>query len=163
MLAISLRLVALLIAFPVACFAGEPVFTPPSGYVENAPDGEFECPKGMRPMLTRKEFRQFALRNEVWPQDDSVDLSPASWSAGTVVHRPPSSSFRPGGKKPRPFRAKAYVLVGSSGEVLGKTVVCSSRPEYAPAILDYLDLFEYEPSRYKGRGLNTLLLMDFEF
>ena len=139
----------------------EPVFTAPEGYMESAQAGYFPCKKGMKALSTHAEFRRFAHRNEVWPQEDGVDLSRASWSAARVVHVP-VVDFAFAGKARRGFRAQVYVLVDGEGQVLDKLVTCTTAPAYNDALLALIDGFRFEPSRYKERGLRSLIPVDFE-
>ena len=139
----------------------EPVFTAPADYVELAPAGLRGCARGMQSMVSHVDFRRFASRNEVWPQEDGVDLSPESWSAGRAVHKP-TIDFRTADKARRRFMAEVYVLVGPSGKVLDKLVTCSSDPAYNADLLKTIDLFTFEPSRYKGQDLNTLMPVKYE-
>ena len=163
--AMSLALgVVMLPALPVAAADAvlkEPVFSAPERYVESAPEGYFPCKKGMKALSTHADFRKFAQRNEVWPQEDGVDLSRASWSAARVVHMP-TVDFAFAGKARRGFRAQVYVLVNGDGQVLDKLVTCSSAPAYNEALLALIDGFRFEPSRYKGRGLHSVMPVDFE-
>ncbi|HRN62211.1 MAG TPA: hypothetical protein PLF73_07110 [Luteimonas sp.] len=138
----------------------EPVFTAPADYVASAPDGMRPCPKGMPSLITSAEFRQFALRNEVWPQEDGVDLSRESWSGGRVAHVP-TVDFSFAGKARRGFKAQVWVLVDGNGQVLDKVVTCSTAPAYNEPLLALIDGFRFEPSRYKGRGLNSVMPVDF--
>ena len=139
----------------------EPVFTAPEAYVESAPAGYFPCQKGLTALVTHAEFRRFAYRNEVWPQEDGVDLSRASWSAARML-RVPTMNFAFAGKARHGFRAQVYVLVDGEGQVLDKLVTCSTAPVYNDALLALIDGFRFEPSRYKGRGLHSVMPVDFE-
>jgi hypothetical protein len=139
----------------------EPVFSAPSDYMESVPEGFFPCRKGLQPLLTHAGFRTFAFRNEVWPQEDGVDLSRASWSAGRVAHAP-RVDFAFAGKERRGFKAQVYVLVDGEGQVLDKVVTCSTAPAHNAPLLALIDGFRFEPSRYKGRGLNSVMPVEFE-
>ena len=108
--------------------ASELVLTPPLGYVENAPKGNFECARGMRPMITRVDFRRFALRNQVWQQEESVDYS--GWTTGRTLSKP-SVGFVKGRLK-----AQVYVLVAGDGKLLDKVVTCSSEPKYNDRVVE---------------------------
>jgi len=156
--------VVVLLALPVAAAdaaSKDPVFNAPERYVESAPEGYFPCKKGMKALATHADFRKFAQRNEVWPQEDGVDLSRASWSAARVVHVP-TVDFAFAGKARRGFQAQVYVLVNGDGQVLDKLVTCSTAPAYNEALLALIDGFRFEPSRYKGRGLHSVMPVDFE-
>ncbi len=163
--ATTLALVAVaLLGLPVAAADAvlkDPVFTAPERYVESAPEGYCPCKKGMKALATHAEFRRFAHRNEVWPQEDGVDLSRASWSAARVLHVP-AMDFAFAGKARRGFQAQVYVLVDGDGQVLDKLVTCSKAPAYNDALLALIDGFRFEPSRYKGRGLHSVMPVDFE-
>jgi hypothetical protein len=139
----------------------EPVFSTPPDYMDAVPEGFLPCRKGLQPQVTHAEFRKFAFRNEVWPQEDGVDLSRASWSAGRVAHAP-RVDFGFAGKNRRGFKAQVYVLVGGDGQVLDKVVTCSTAPAHNVPLLALVDGFRFEPSRYKGRGLNTVMPVEFE-
>lgn len=139
----------------------EPVFSAPSDYLEAVPEGFFPCRKGLERQVTHAEFRKFAFRNEVWPQEDGVDMSRASWSAGRVAQAP-RVDFGFAGKARRGFKAQVYVLVDGEGRVLDKMVTCTTASAYNTALLATLDGFRFEPSRYKGRGLTTLMPVEFE-
>jgi len=139
----------------------EPVFTAPEGYVESAQAGYLPCKDGMKALVTHAEFRKFGFRNEVWPQEDGVDLSDASWSAARATHVP-VVNFAFAGKARRGFQAQVYVLVDGDGQVLDKLVTCSTAPAYNDALLALIDGFRFEPSRYKGRGLHSVMPVDFE-
>ncbi|MBL8256619.1 hypothetical protein J2X02_002461 [Pseudoxanthomonas japonensis] len=138
----------------------EPVFSAPPDYMDAVPEGFFPCRKGLEPQMTHAEFRKFAFRNEVWPQEDGVDLSRASWSAGRVIHAP-RVDFGFAGKARRGFKAQAYVLVDGEGRILDKVVTCSTAPAYNAQLMALLDGFRFEPSRYRGRGLTTLMPVEF--
>jgi len=112
-------------------------------------------------MVSHADFRRFAVRNEVWPQEAGTDLSRQSWSAGRVVHKP-DLDFRTADKPHRRFRAEVYVLVGAGGKVLDKKVTCSSDPTYNEQLLKAIDLFVFEPSRYNGRELNTMMPVGYD-
>ena len=139
----------------------EPVFTAPADYVESAPPGPRACARGMHSMVSHADFRQFALRNEIWPQEDGVDLSQESWSVGRVVSKP-TVDFRTAGKARRRFMAEVYVLVGPGGQVVDKMITCSSDPAYNTHLLKTIDLFTFETSRYKGRSLNMLMPIRYD-
>ncbi len=115
----------------------------------------------MQSMISQADFRRFALRNEVWPQKDGVDLSRENWSGGRVVHKP-DVDFRTTDKARRRFMAEVYVLVGPGGQIMDKVITCSSDPTYNAYLLKTIDLFTFEPSRYKGRGLSTLMPVRYD-
>ena len=150
------QLAALCILFGIAsnAAASELVLTPPPGYVENSPKGNFECARGTQPMITRVDFRSFALRNQVWQQEASVDFS--GWTTGRTLSKP-SVGFVKGRLK-----AQVYVLVAGDGKLLDKVVTCSSAPKYNDELLKLMDRFTFEPSSYKGTGLVTIMPVDFD-
>ena len=139
----------------------EPVFTAPADYVDSAPPGPRTCARGMQSTISQADFRRLAVRNGLWQQEEGVDLSRESWSTGHVVHKP-TVDFRTADGARRRFMAEVHVLVGSDGQVLDKRVACSSDPAYNEDLLKTLDLFAVEPSRYKGRGLNTLIPVNYD-
>jgi len=139
----------------------EPVLIAPADYVDSAPPGPRTCARGMQSTISHADFRRLAVRNEIWQQEEGVDLSRENWSTGRVVHKP-TVDFRTADRARRRFMAEVYVLVGPDGQVLDKRVTCSSDPIYNEDLLKTIDLFTFEPSRYKGRGLNTLMPVDYD-
>ena len=137
----------------------EPVFSAPANFVESAPEGPFPCRKGLNSQITLADYRRFALRNQIWPQETGVDLSRTSWSAGYIVQMP-RLDFGFAGKEGRRFKADVHVLVSGEGLVLDKVVTCTTAPAHNAALLALVDGYRFEPSRYKGRGLNTVIPLE---
>lgn len=106
-------------------------------------------------MITRVDFRKFALRNQVWQQEESVDFS--GWTTGRTLSKPRVDFLVKGALK-----AQVYVLVAGDGKLLDKVVTCSSASKYNDELLKLMDRFTFEPSSYKGVGLVTIMPVDFD-
>ena len=72
----------------------------------------------------------------------------------------PRLDFGFAGKEGRRFKADVLVLVSGEGLVLDKVVTCTTAPAHNAALLALVDGYRFEPSRYKGRGLNTVIPLE---
>lgn len=148
-----------LLAAALPSTAKEPTFTPPPGWLEAGSDELVECPEGMTAQLTSREYRQFAQRHQIWPQEEIVD---ADWKAGRVLRRP--ELRYPSGVKglPDPIRTRVDVLVGPEGKVLDAIVTCTNAPSMNAALLGTVPSFKFRNTRHKGRDLVSVFPISFE-
>ena len=136
-----------------AAVAEETRLVPPENWLEAASPGAVQCPEGLDPQLSQKEYRKFGERNQVWPQENIVE---ADWKAGKVLKRPTLAYPRDVEDLPDMIMADVHVLVGANGQILDAVVRCTNVPSLNDVFLGLARHFKFRPTQYKGRDVVTV-------